>query len=112
MGQHTRQHTRQHTPHALPTLSTKPPLSTHVSSLQMVLAESTLHHVADGTLYLMREMVRVTRSHVMIVEDVLERSASRDVRWAYQRHDELAVYRSLAEWLGLSALRNNHRGSQ
>lgn len=46
-------------------------------TFDVVLAESTLHHAAENTVPLLQEMVRVSSSHVLLIEDVLERSASR-----------------------------------
>ena len=74
------------------------------SSVGFVLAESTLHHVADDTITVLREMVRVSSRYVAIGEDILERRASADVFEAYRRHDNKAVFRSLDEWMALASL--------
>ena len=80
------------------------PLPYGDSTFDVVLAESTLHHAAEHTVPLLQEMVRVSRSHLLLIEDVLERTASQDVLDAYRKHDQYAVYRSLHEWLALTRL--------
>ena len=74
------------------------------NTFDVVLAESTLHHVAENTVPLLREMTRVSDHGVIIIEDIMERSASKDVAEAYRSHDAHASYRSLSEWIELARL--------
>jgi len=83
------------------------PLPYRNDSYDLVLAESALHHAASHAPALFGEMARVSASHVMIVEDLLEAPTSSgpsaDVVLAYRRHDTGAVYRSLGAWADIAA---------
>ena len=73
-------------------------------SFDGVLVESTLHHAAEQTLPLLKDIRRVARRWVLVGEDLLDRGSGGDVFAAYREHDPKAIYRSLVEWAVLFRL--------
>lgn len=65
----------------------------------MVMAETALHHAAQNATTLLGEMARVARDVVVVAEDILEPSASLDVREAFRDHDPNARYLTLRQWV-------------
>lgn len=73
-------------------------------SFDYVMAETVLHHAADATLPLLKEMVRVSSCYILVAEDILEHRASDDIFQSFRSHDSRAIYRSFKEWMTIASL--------